>query len=152
MESPTAPVAPWSRPMTQPQNKFALSVVRSLKKNKDAVPFLAPVDPVALNIPHYPTIVTNPMDLSTIEKKLGGAPKTDGAEYQRYANVQEFVDDFKLIVDNCLKFNGPEHLVSQMSKRLEDAFDKQMKNMPSADDVGSSIPWVMNYLKSHDAG
>jgi hypothetical protein len=121
--------------MTQPQNKFALSVVRSMKKHKDATPFLLPVDPVALNIPHYPTIITNPMDLSTIEKKLGGSGKPETAQYARYANVEEFVTDVKLIVHNCLAFNGPDHLVSQMAKRLEEAFDKQMKNMPTADDV-----------------
>lgn len=121
--------------MTQPQNKFALSVVRSLKKHKDAVPFLIPVDPIALNIPQYPTIITNPMDLSTVERKLGGAPKTEAAQYQRYANVEEFAADVKLIVQNCVTFNGPDHLVAQMAKRMEEAFDKQMKNMPSADDV-----------------
>ncbi|KAG8830786.1 hypothetical protein FRC17_004244 [Serendipita sp. 399] len=135
MDSPVAPTAPWARPMTQPQNKFALSIIRALKKHKDAVPFLQPVDPVALNIPHYPTIVTNPMDLSTVEKKLGGGLKTDSAQYQRYANVEEFVNDFKLIGANCLLFNGADHLVTQMAQRLEEAFDKQMKNMPSADDV-----------------
>ncbi|KAG8834592.1 hypothetical protein FS842_000951 [Serendipita sp. 407] len=135
MDSPVAPTAPWARPMTQPQNKFALSIVRTLKKHKDAVPFLQPVDPVALNIPHYPTIVTNPMDLSTVEKKLGGGLKTDSAQYQRYANVEEFVTDFKLIGANCLAFNGPEHLVTQMAQRLDEAFEKQMKNMPAAEDV-----------------
>lgn len=134
LESPVAPVAPWARPMTQPQNKFALSIVRTLRKSKDAIPFLVPVDPVALNIPHYPQIITNPMDLSTVEKKLGGA-KMDTAQYARYANVDEFVADIKLIIENCAKFNGPEHPVTQMALRMEEQFDKLMKNMPTADEV-----------------
>jgi hypothetical protein len=32
-----------------------------LKKQKDAVLFLQPVDPIALNIPHFSTIITNPL-------------------------------------------------------------------------------------------
>lgn len=110
---------------------------------KDAVPFLYPVDPIALNIPQYSTIITNPMDLSTVEKKLGGA-KLDAGQYQRYANVEEFVTDFKLVVQNCVIFNGPDHPVSQMVKRVEEAFDKQMKNMPTADDVSGSNPLGLN--------
>ena len=134
LESPVAPTAPWARPLTQPQNKFALGIVRSLKKMKDAVPFLLPVDPIALGIPQYTTVITNPMDLSTVEKKLGGV-KLEAGQYPRYANVEEFVADVRQIVQNCVTFNGAEHPVTQMVKRVEEAFDKQMKNMPSADDV-----------------
>ncbi|KAG1775474.1 Bromodomain-containing protein, partial [Suillus placidus] len=52
------------------QHRFCLSTVHSLKKLEDASAFVHPVDPVALNIPHYPTIIKTPMDLSTIECKL----------------------------------------------------------------------------------
>ena len=41
-----------------------------IKKNKDSTPFLHPVDPIALGIPDYLQIITQPMDLSTIENKL----------------------------------------------------------------------------------
>ena len=33
-------------------------------------PFIAPVDPVALNIPSYLKIIKKPMDFGTIEKNL----------------------------------------------------------------------------------
>ena len=142
LESPVAPTAPWARPLTHPQSKFALSIIRSLKKMKDAVPFLLPVDPIALNIPQYSTIIINPMDLSTVEKKLGGG-KIEAGQYQRYANVEEFVADVKLVVQNCVTFNGLDHPVTQMVKRMEEAFDKQMKNMPTADDVSCRVSlWV----------
>ena len=42
-------------------------------KSKDARPFLYPVDIVAMNIPHYPEIITHPMDFSTIEEKLNSS-------------------------------------------------------------------------------
>lgn len=44
-----------------------LGLVRAISGLNCARPFLYPVDPVALNIPDYPTIITKPMDLSTIK-------------------------------------------------------------------------------------
>jgi len=38
-------------------------------KNTSA-PFNQPVDPVALNIPDYPIVIKNPMDLGTVRNKL----------------------------------------------------------------------------------
>ncbi|KDN39590.1 hypothetical protein RSAG8_08746, partial [Rhizoctonia solani AG-8 WAC10335] len=50
--------------MSPTQHKFCVSTVRTLKRLKDALPFLHPVDPIALNIPHYPIVVKRPMDFS----------------------------------------------------------------------------------------
>ena len=61
---------------------------------KDAAPFLNPVDPIALNIPHYPTIVKHPMDFSTIERKLAASnPQKPDANLNnpRYLNADEYV-------------------------------------------------------------
>jgi bromodomain-containing factor 1 len=112
--------------------------VRSLKKLKDAAPFLRPVDPVALNIPHYPQIIQHPMDFSTIDRKLTAsnpAKPDPNPENPRYANVDQFIVDVRRIFSNCMTFNGPEHLVTQMGQRVEAIFDKQVKQMPSADEV-----------------
>ena len=112
--------------------------MRNLKKSKDAGPFLRPVDPVALNIPHYLTIVKNPMDFSTVERKLASSnpSKPDpNKNNPRYNNADEFVTDVRLIFYNCVTFNGPDHPVTAMGKRVEDIFDKQIKNMPAAAEV-----------------
>jgi hypothetical protein len=42
-------------------------IIKSLINHKYGWPFREPVDPVALNIPDYPQIIKNPMDLGTIE-------------------------------------------------------------------------------------
>ncbi|KAF7982061.1 hypothetical protein HWV62_30348 [Athelia sp. TMB] len=117
------------------QFRFCQSTVRNLKKSKDAGPFLRPVDPVALNIPHYLTIVKNPMDFSTVERKLASSnpSKPDpNKNNPRYNNADEFITDVRLIFYNCVTFNGPDHPVTAMGKRVEDIFDKQIKNMPAA--------------------
>lgn len=70
------------------------------------------------------------MDLSTVETKL---------KSNSYANVDMFVSDVRLIFQNCYTFNGVEHAVSQLAKRLEEIFEKQLKQMPPAEEVRSSL-------------
>lgn len=48
----------------------AAAVLREVGLQPEAGPFLAPVDPVALRIPDYPSVVKIPMDLGTIRRKL----------------------------------------------------------------------------------
>jgi len=115
------------------QHKFALSTIRTLKKMKDATPFRSPVDPEALNIPHYLQIIKHPMDFSTIERKLlaSNPVKPDPtAANPRYISADEFVADVRLIFSNCVTFNGPDHAVTQQGKRVEAVFDKQIKQLP----------------------
>ncbi|THV05961.1 Bromodomain-containing protein [Dendrothele bispora CBS 962.96] len=118
------------------QYRFCQSTVRTLKKLKDAQPFLKPVDPVALNVPHYPQIIKNPMDFSTIERKLTASNpvKPDpNPQNPRYYTADDFIADVRLIMSNCITFNGPDHVITQMGKRVEEVFDKQIKNLPPAE-------------------
>lgn len=50
-----------------------VKMLNSLMNNKTAAPFLQPVDPIALGIPDYPTIITRPMDLSTIQVRTNSS-------------------------------------------------------------------------------
>ncbi|KAG5719332.1 hypothetical protein E4T56_gene13287 [Termitomyces sp. T112] len=121
--------------VTPAQFRFCQSTIRSLRKLKDAGPFLRPVDYVALKIPHYPTIIKTPMDFSTIERKLAASNPTKpdpNPSNPRYYNSDEFISDVRLIFQNCITFNGPDHGVSLMGKRVELVFDKQIKQMPAA--------------------
>ncbi|KAI9057179.1 Bromodomain-containing protein [Trametes sanguinea] len=123
--------------------KFLQSTVRTLKRLKDASPFLVPVDPIALGIPHYPTIIKHPMDFSTIERKLGSSnpakPDPNPAN-PRYHSADEIIADIRLIFSNALTFNGPDHPITQMGKRVEAIFDKQLKQMPPPDEVRPKHP------------
>ncbi|KAG6866801.1 hypothetical protein C0991_008737 [Blastosporella zonata] len=121
--------------ITAAQFKFCQSTIRSLKKLKDSAPFVRPVDHVSLKIPHYPTIIKTPMDFSTIERKLAASNPTKpdpNPHNPRYHNTDEFISDVRLIFQNCITFNGPDHAVSLMGKRVEVVFDKQIKQMPVA--------------------
>lgn len=77
--------------------------------------FREPVDPVRLNIPHYYQIVPqrDARDITTIKSKL------DRSEYDTSAAVYA---DIQLMVDNCVKFNGPDHEVSRQAKACQQRF------------------------------
>ncbi|KAJ8474044.1 hypothetical protein ONZ51_g7475 [Trametes cubensis] len=109
----TAPLPPSSPPtLSVAQWRFCPSTVRTLKRMKDAGPFLTPLDPIALGIPKYPAIIKHPMDFSTIERKLTAlnpAKPDANMANPRYNFADEFVADIRLIFSNCLTFNGPEH-------------------------------------------
>ncbi|KAL7414369.1 Bromodomain-containing protein, partial [Mrakia frigida] len=98
----------------------------------EAFAFLAPVDPIALGIPHYFQIVQHPMDLTTVEYKLAASgPKPKGrADKGKYADKNEVARDFERVWNNSVKFNGPDHLVSLAGLKLEEAFDKAMRGCP----------------------
>jgi bromodomain-containing factor 1 len=74
------------------------------------------------------------MDFGTIERKLMSSnpakPDLNSAN-PRYTSADEFIADVRLVFNNCYTFNGPEHVVSLMGKRLEDIFNKQIKHMPA---------------------
>ncbi|KAJ6627170.1 hypothetical protein B0H10DRAFT_1941346 [Mycena sp. CBHHK59/15] len=137
-----ASTAPGRATLDMGQWRFSISTIRNLKKQKDAIPFLRPVDPVALNIPHYPSIVRSPMDFSTIERKLVSSNPTKpdpNPENPRYLTADDVIADVRLIFKNCVTFNGPDHAITLMGKRIEELFDKQIKNLPSPAEAKPAI-------------
>ncbi|KII93450.1 hypothetical protein PLICRDRAFT_171203 [Plicaturopsis crispa FD-325 SS-3] len=137
------PSAPTSTQVTlsPAQYRFCLGAVKNLKRSKESGPFLRPVDPVALGIPHYPSIIKNPMDLSTVEQRLvaSNPSKPDPNAQHRYYNAEQFIDDIRLIFRNCTTFNGPDHPVVAMGKRLEESFDKALKNLPAPLEIAPPV-------------
>lgn len=109
--------------ITPPRLAHMKKIISNLKKSNTSQWFRAPVDYVAMKIPNYPLVVKHPMDLGTIDSKL---------KSQAYSSVKEFVDDFELIVDNAVAFNGADHIVAQTAKKMQASFNNQMSNMPPA--------------------
>lgn len=111
----------YPHPATVPQQKYLLKVLNNLKRQKDSLLFLSPVNPVALNIPHYPEHVKNPMDLSTMEAK---------EKNHEYPTIDAFIADFEQIIRNTELFNGLEHSVTQSGYKMRSSFLRQMEKLP----------------------
>lgn len=116
----------FANPPTTLQHKTILRIIGNVKRTKDAGFFLSPVDPIALNIPTYPDIITHPMDLGTVEQKF--------REHQ-YPTILDFLSDFDLIVRNSETFNGLSHTVTNAARKMKASFDKQIEKLP-----GPEIP------------
>ena len=71
-------------------------MLMDLKGMSEASGFLKPVDWKNLNLPLYPNIIKNPMDLGTISKKL---------DKSEYSDIFEFNKDMMLVWSNGRKFN-----------------------------------------------
>ncbi|KAG0279219.1 hypothetical protein BGZ95_001952 [Linnemannia exigua] len=115
--APSLPVV-----QTMPKDHFrqCQKVLRKLGNNSSALHFRAPVDPIAENIPHYPEVIKHPMDLRTMKANLEGG---------RYASLQAFEADFRLMMSNCFLFNGVGSFVYTKGQELEEIFDDEWKEV-----------------------
>ena len=100
--------------------KIAKKLMNNLWKHKDAELFHKPVDPEELNIPDYFNIIKNPMDFSTIKKKLTNCT---------YTNLKEFVNDMTLVFENCYTYNGRKTMIGDMCTRVKKEYDKLFEEL-----------------------
>lgn len=100
--------------------KKAFKILIALKKNLNAEPFLRPVDPIALNIPDYFTIIKEPMDLGTVEKNL-----LNGV----YKSHLEFASDVRKIWSNSFLYNAKGSVVYYMTCEMSNLFEKLYKDV-----------------------
>lgn len=109
-----------NRKKLEPEQRFFDIVLEEVKRGKHFALnqwFLTPVDPVALNIPTYFSLVKKPMDLDTMTRK-----NREG----EYKSVKDLEKDMKLIVHNAELFNGEHHEVTHLARRLEDLFKAEV--------------------------
>ncbi|KAK7412529.1 hypothetical protein VNO78_03993 [Psophocarpus tetragonolobus] len=96
------------------------TILKSLISHPYSWVFSTPVDPVALNIPDYFTIISHPMDFGTIKSKL---------EKNIYSAIEEFAADVRLTFSNAMTYNPPSNDVHLMAKELSKIFDRKWKDL-----------------------
>ena len=111
-------------PMTQLQYKHCMRTIQNVKRIQSSSAFRQPVDYVVLNIPSYPSVITKPMDLRTLEENL---------KEKKYSTVDAFTADFNQIVQNCETFNGRESGFTTAAHDMKASFDKNMSKIPGPD-------------------
>ena len=95
--------------------KIAKKLMNTLWKFRDSDLFHKPVDPLELNIPDYFNIIKNPMDFSTIKKKLNNFT---------YTNLKEFCADMDLVFENCYNYNGKQTTIGDACTRVKNEYNK----------------------------
>ncbi|CAG9316195.1 unnamed protein product [Blepharisma stoltei] len=88
----------------------ALSLVRYLEEQPESLNFSVPVDYKLLQLHDYPHIIKQPMDLSTVKKKIKTA---------QYMNFDDMLCDLILIWDNCRTYNMIESPIVQQADAME---------------------------------
>lgn len=88
--------------------------------------FREPVDPMALGIPTYHQVITEPMDLGTIQRKMDKGEITTPEEFGRLV---------RLIFENAMTFNvDPGHAVHQAGRNLLILFNQKFRDLERAVD------------------
>ncbi|MEQ2315653.1 hypothetical protein AMECASPLE_024665, partial [Ameca splendens] len=108
-----------------------------------AWPFYTPVDAVALGLHDYHDIIKQPMDLSTIKKKM---------DQQEYADAKEFAADIRLMFSNCYRYNPPSNDVVYMARKLQEVFEARYMNIPQQPEGSSISVRCADNRKSNRAG
>ncbi|KAM7393173.1 hypothetical protein PAMA_008024 [Pampus argenteus] len=99
-------------------------VIKSLWRHNFAWPFYHPVDAVSLGLPDYHKIITSPMDLGTIKKRL---------ENNYYWSASECLQDFNTMFTNCYIYNKPTDDIVLMALALEKIFLQKVAQMPEGE-------------------
>ncbi|XP_061085366.1 bromodomain-containing protein 1-like isoform X1 [Conger conger] len=85
------------------------AVLSQLQEKDPARIFAQPVS--VAEVPDYLDHIKRPMDFSTMRRRV---------EAQGYRNLDEFEDDFNLIVANCAKYNAKDTVFYRAGVRLRD--------------------------------
>ncbi|KAM3841780.1 bromodomain testis-specific protein [Vipera latastei] len=96
-------------------------VMKAMWRHNFSWPFHQPVDAEGLKLPDYYNIVKEPMDLTTIQKRL---------EHQYYTCAAECIDNFKKMFANCYLYNKPGDDIVFMAQELEKVFLQKVAQMP----------------------
>ncbi len=88
------------------------------------MPFRDAVDWKALGLFDYPRVISKPMDLGLVRRKV---------DENRYKSVFDAAEDVRLIWKNCMKYNPPGtefyNLAEKLSKKFEEKYSKLAASM-----------------------
>lgn len=114
-------------------NEYCQRIILNLSEHEASWPFLAPVDVVGLELDDYLTIITHPMDLGTINRKLCD---------QEYRRIGDFISDVRLVWSNCKRYNNETLEVHKLAVILEKIFEEKLR--PILPYVQQNAPLLKN--------
>lgn len=100
--------------LSREMHSMLQQVLSKLMKHKQSLPFLYPVDSV--EVPDYYTVITKPMDFTTIQNQL---------EAGVYSSAEEFEEDIRQVFSNCWTYNQAGSYLCNSATILSKLFDSQ---------------------------
>nr|CAB3226165.1 bromodomain-containing protein 3 [Phallusia mammillata] len=89
-----------------------------IKQNKTICwPFMEPVDTEGLGLWDYELKIKEPMWLNKILENI---------DQDHYNSLSDIARDFRLMVENCYRYNTTDHPISKKAKRLEMFFESKL--------------------------
>ncbi|CAK7346021.1 unnamed protein product [Dovyalis caffra] len=115
-----------------PDKKLLVFILDRLQKKDTYGVFSEPVDPEEL--PDYFDIVENPMDFSTLRKKLD-----EGA----YTNLEQFEKDVLLICSNAMQYNSSDTIYFRQARAMQEIAKKDFENLRQDSDDSEPQPKIV---------
>lgn len=108
-------------------------LLADLKANPLTEWFREPVDHVALGLTDYMKVISHPMDLGSIGKKL---------ERSQYLVPDDFAGDVRLVWQNAITYNSATSMFGVVAGILAQSFDRRMAliTRSASQDPGRPIP------------
>lgn len=105
--------APSATPINVTPSRYLYPVIQRLisrlERKDDYALFLQPVDTSAVD--DYLTVIKQPMDLSTMRKKI---------DNREYTHIDQFKEDLILLCNNAMTYNGPDTLYYKEAGKLKE--------------------------------
>jgi hypothetical protein len=80
------------------------ALIKFLEQQPEAHEFMRPVDFATLGLVDYPLVIKQPMDISTVKKKLRSS---------KYQSIADALTDLQLVWDNCRTYNVIDSVISK---------------------------------------
>ncbi|WRT69673.1 uncharacterized protein IL334_006663 [Kwoniella shivajii] len=119
---PPADLPPTVQNTASMKNKRGKNLIALLIKEPAAIIFLRPVDPIMDGCPTYLDEIKNPMDFSTINKKI---------DNRKYKTLGQFARDVELVFANCRQFNPPGE-ITQCADSVESVYWREWPKVASS--------------------
>ncbi|OHT00240.1 Bromodomain containing protein [Tritrichomonas foetus] len=107
---------------TEVELEFCKKFIEKIMKHPLSNMYLTPVDPKRDQVENYFKIISEPMDLGIIKRRL------DSGEYK---NTEEFKYDVNLVWTNSMTYlKKKTNLLYQVAAHMKEKCDKLLKNIP----------------------
>ena len=101
-----------------PMRLILARLMTNINYNRKGI-FNTPVDPIALGLPDYFTVIKQPMDLGFVKNRLHS---------NAYKSRRAVVDDIRLCFRNAMLYNPPQNTIHIAAKELLKYFEDQLSS------------------------